>query len=298
MTLVSYERRGATSWIVMGAEDALTTMTVEIMSELRRGFDKARRDDEVNVIVLTGRGSAFMAGADLNFVQSATASQFKAFSRENQALASEILSCEKPIIAGINGHAIGGGLEVALACDIRVTAAEAKFGLPEVTIGLLHSTASSYTLPQLVGSGRAAELTLTGRLFSAEDAMQYGIVTSVVTRESLTTELTDLATRISNNSTAAMQWAKQLFRSGATSDIASAIALEEIGGLACFDSDERRRNLELYLTKLRSTNQSPHRDNTSQSELPLGGLSRSTPERSESSHHAPSTHREKNHVDH
>ena len=251
MSLTTYEVKDGVAWLVMGSDDRMTTMDVPIMRDLRAGIDRAWRDDDVKVVVLTGRGRAFMAGADLDFVRSASRDDFREFARENQALAAEMIACDKPIIAGINGHAVGGGLELALACDLRICAAEAKLGFPEVTIGLLHSTGSSYLLSRTVGYGRAKELTLTGRMFGASDALEYGLVTTVLPASDVPAESGRIANSMAGNARLAMGWAKKLFDAGTSGDVASALALEEIGNLACFDSDDRRKNLETYLDRLR-----------------------------------------------
>jgi enoyl-CoA hydratase len=238
--MLRYAVLDGAAWIRIGNEDqGLTLMTTGILALMRQAISEARQDEDVHVLVLTGVGRSFMVGADLAFVRDASVDDFRAFARENQALAAELMTCEKPIVAGINGHALGGGLEIALACDIRLCATAARLGFPEVTIGLLHSTGSSYLLSRLVGLGRAKELVLSGRQLDATEALRIGLVTSVHEANEMEEALRELAERIVASSRPALMWAKRIFDLGASSSFGSALSIEEIGNVACFDTDER-----------------------------------------------------------
>ena len=237
---VQYRVTGKIGWITMSQPGGgLTLMTTAIMASMRNVLAQAARDPAIRVIVLRSSGRSFMVGADLAFVRDASVAEFRRFARENQALASELRACPKIIVAGVNGHALGGGFELALACDVRVCAVEARLGFPEVSVGLLHSTGSSYLLSRMIGLGRAKELVLTGRQLDAAEALALGLVTSVVSRDDMDSELERIAGAIAANAPVALAWAKKIFDLGAGSDFGSALEIEEVGNVACFDTTDR-----------------------------------------------------------
>jgi len=249
METLTYSCQDHVAWVRMGKPGAMTLMTVELMRDLRTAFKLAGADADVRVLVLIGEGNAFIAGAHLGFVRDASSAEFAAFNRENQALAAEMLAFARPTIAAVNGHALGGGLEIAVACDLRVCSASARLGFPEVSVALLHSTGSSYLLPRLVGLGRAKELTLTGRLVDPTEAMTIGLVTQVVAAADLENAVSSMAASIASKAPVAVAWAKHIFDVGARVDVASALAIEGIGNRACFDTEDRREGARAFFEK-------------------------------------------------
>ena len=249
METLTYTREDNVAWVRMGKPQAMTLMTVELMRDLRAALSLAAADPDIRVLVIIGEGPAFVAGAHLGFVRDATSDQFAEFNRENQSLAAEMLAFTRPIIGGVNGHALGGGLEIALACDLRVCSASARLGFPEVSVALLHSTGSSYLLPRLIGLGRAKELTLTGRLVDPVEALSIGLVTQVVASDTLEEAVTAMATSIAHHAPVAVAWAKHIFDVGARIDVASALAIEAIGNRACFDTEDRHEGAQAFFEK-------------------------------------------------
>lgn len=246
---VRFELVDTVAWIRIGSQGELTLMSVPSMAQVREAVDQALGEESARVIVIAGEGTSFVAGADLAFIRSATEAEFRAFNRENQWLAYKLITCEKPTIAAINGHALGGGLEIALACDLRVCSAQAKIGFPEVSVGLLHSTGSSYLLPRLIGLARAKYLTLTGRILSAREALSYGLVDEVAERDQLEQAVSALASTIAAKAPVAVSWTKRIFDLGASTNLETALEVEAVGNRACFATQDRIEGANAFFEK-------------------------------------------------
>ncbi len=246
---ISYTREEHVGWIRMGQPDAMTLMSGPLMSEIRAALQTATADPEVRVLVLIGQGRTFIAGADLRFIRDASSEEFLEFNRENQSLAAELIGFERPTIAAVNGHALGGGLEIALACDIRVCATTARLGFPEVAVALLHSTGSSYLLPRMVGLARAKELTLTGRIIDAGEAVRIGLATNAVPPDMVEQVARETALSIAEKAPVAVAWTKRIFDVGAHSDLSAALSLEAVGNRACSETEDRVEGARAFFDK-------------------------------------------------
>jgi enoyl-CoA hydratase len=227
------------------ALNALNTRFFEEMDDLVAS--RAARAD-VRVLVVTGEGKAFVGGADIAEMSGKSAHQGTEFSKKGQATFRSLELLDKPVIAAVNGFALGGGLELALACDIRIASAKAKFGQPEVNLGLIPGYAATQRLPRLIGLGNALYMLFTAEMIGAEDALRMGLVQKVVEPEQLITAVTDLAKLIASKGPRAVKLIKRVARQGALLDFESGCALEAEKFGTLFDN-EGSEGMKAFLEK-------------------------------------------------
>jgi enoyl-CoA hydratase len=220
------------------------------ISELSQAFAQLRDDAAVGAIILTGAGDrGFVAGADIRELATYNAEQAMACARKGQALCDLIEKLGKPVIAAINGLALGGGCEIAMACTVRIASAAAKLGQPEVKLGVIPGYGGSQRLPRLIGRGRAMEMILGGEPISAETAAQWGLVNRVVPAEQLLACALELAGKIVANSSSAVALAMQAVNEGLDSPLAQGLILEaSLFGLS-FSTADMREGTQAFLEK-------------------------------------------------
>ena len=190
-------------------------MTAEMLDLLAEAIDVAENDQMVRCVVVTGAGDrAFCAGADVSSMATMTPEVAEAFSRKGHHTFLKILRLSKPVVAAVNGHALGGGCELAAACDIRIASDRARFGQPEVNLGFIPGWGGTQLLPRIVGPTKAKELLLTGQLLSASEALQAGLINKVVPSEKLIEEVNTLTAYLVNGPPIALAAAKKLVNSG------------------------------------------------------------------------------------
>ena len=199
--LIWIEVQDGIGWIKINREKKLNALNRELIDELHDRMVNFQNHPSVKVIVLTGSGDkAFVAGADISEFSSSEPQQAEALARHgNQVLFDFIAQLEKPVIAAINGYALGGGLELAMACHLRIAAQDAKMGLPEVSLGVIPGYGGTQRLPALIGKGNAMEMILTGDMISADKALQMGLINQVVPAEKLLQATISLAERLMKN---------------------------------------------------------------------------------------------------
>src|SRR3989304_2988344 len=186
---VLYHGEKGIARIILNRPEALNAMNKDVLQQLASLLDKARGDDAVRAVIITGTGEkAFSAGADITFLNQASPLEVRDLALTAVSVNNKIETLGKVVVAAINGYALGGGLELAEACMLRVAVRQTRLGHPEVRIGALAGFGGTTRLPRLIGKGRAAELLLTGRLVTAEEALQIGLVNSVVKPEDLLSE--------------------------------------------------------------------------------------------------------------
>lgn len=229
----------------------MNALNTGFVLEIERAFDEMAADTDVLVIVCTGEGRAFIAGADIAEMSSFTPLQARVFAQNGHRLLGKVANIEKPVIAAINGWALGGGCEFALACDIRIMAEGAKIGQPEVGLGLIPGFGGTQRLPRLVGPGIAKELIFTGEHIDAATALRCGLVNRVVPADQLVAAAEELARRIAGMGPCAVRLAKSCINHGLDTDLTTGNAYEiEAFGL-CFASFEPAEGTKAFLEKRR-----------------------------------------------
>ncbi len=236
---LSYQVESGAAIVTIKRPQALNALSQDLMAEIAEVADVIIQDPEVQVVIFTGEGKAFVAGADiaeLSEIKDAFAARESA--TFGQAVMGEISSLPVPTIAAINGYALGGGLELALACDLRVASTKAKLGLPEVGLGLIPGYGGTQRLPRLIGRGRALDLIFTGRHVSAEEALSLGIVNRVA--EDALAAAKELAAAIRKNAPLALALAKESVTRGEGLELAQALEVEaDLFGFAATTQDMR-----------------------------------------------------------
>lgn len=219
--------------LTINRPEALNALSSLFFKEMDLRLDEISSREDVQIVVITGEGKAFVAGADIAEMARMNPEQAKEFSRVGQAAFRKLELLEKPVIAAVNGFALGGGCELALACDIRIASSKAKFGQPEVNLGLIPGYAGTQRLPRLIGLGNALFLLFSGDTITAEQARQMGLVQQVVEPESLMPTVRELAAKIVSKGPRAIKLVKQVARKGLLMGFESGCQLEsrEFGSL-------------------------------------------------------------------
>jgi len=246
---ISRQQRAAI--ITINRPGALNALDSETFDELSDALEKLDGDESVSAIIITGEGKAFVAGADIAELKGMDAFQARAFSLKGQQVFDQIESLNKPVIAAVNGFCLGGGCELAMACDIRVASEKAKFGQPEVNLGTTPGFAGTQRLPRLVGEGRAKELLMTGDIIDAGAAHQIGLVNKVVAPEGLMDAVMELAGKISAKGPVAISLVKSVIHKGLQIDLASGSAMENDAFGLCFASGQAPEGMAAFLEKRR-----------------------------------------------
>jgi enoyl-CoA hydratase/carnithine racemase len=226
------------------------TLTPELLMELEGAFAALARDETVKAVVLTGAGRFFVAGAEIRVLAGiASSKDGMEMALRGQAILSRIEALEKPVIAAINGACLGGGLELALCCHIRIAAESARLGLPEITLGIMPGFGGTQRLPRILGRSKATELILTGDLISAQEAKALGLVSQVVPDADLLRQVQGLARRIASKGQVAVRTALRAIHQGEATGLSEGLALEArlFGGLC--ESEDKKEGLTAFLEK-------------------------------------------------
>lgn len=236
---VLYEKRNGVGYVTMNRPDKLNALNNRIMEELDGCFQEIQKDDEVRVVILTGAGEkAFVAGADIKELAEQAPLQGKERSQRGQRVLDSIENLGKPVIAAVNGYALGGGCELALACTLRIASETARFGQPEVRLGIIPGYGGTQRLARLVGKGRALEMILTGEPVNAQEAYRIGLVNQVVPAEKLMLAAEELAQKIMPNAPLAIKLALESVNHGLEMTQKEGQFLEAtLFGLCCATAD-------------------------------------------------------------
>jgi enoyl-CoA hydratase len=235
--------------LTINRPEALNAMDVAMLGELSEAIAQVESDDEVRVLVITGAGKAFVAGGDILHMSGFSPRRAKEWSDLGQRTLSKIENMKKPVIAAVNGYALGGGNELAMACDIRVASDRAVFGQPEVRLGMIAGFGGTQRLTRLVGSGRAKEMLFTGDQYDAESACKMGLVNKVVPADELLDYCLDMARRIAARGTQAVRLSKEAVNHGQDMDLEKALQLESGLYALVFSTDEPREGCGAFLDK-------------------------------------------------
>ena len=247
---LSVDRDGAVALVTINRPKVLNALNQPTMDELGRAFLELKQDQTVRAIILTGAGEkAFVAGADINELAVQTPTGGREYALKGQQVFEAIERLGKPVIAAINGYALGGGCELAMACTLRIAADTAKMGQPEITLGILPGYAGTQRLSRLVGKGKAMELILTGVPITADEAMRIGLVNRVVAAADLMTEARTLAQQLARNAPIAMAYIMSAVNEGLEMPFAEACAFEAtLFGLVA-STEDMREGTRAFLEK-------------------------------------------------
>lgn len=244
------------SMIEVKKEDGIAILTINnppmnvlntnLLLQMGKIFDELKKE-EVDVIIITGAGKAFVAGADIKEMRAKNPGQASEFSKLGQSILNRIENFPKPVIGAVNGFALGGGTELAMCCDIIVASENAKFGQPEVSLGIIPGFGGTQRLPRLVGKNKAKELIFTGSIIDANEALRIGLVNIVVKHEDMMGAAKKLAEKIKSNAPIAVKLSKELINRDV--DLKDAFSLEADAFTLCFSTEDRKEGVNAFVEK-------------------------------------------------
>lgn len=246
-----YEKTGGIATLRLNRPAARNALSRALVQALIDAVEDARRDSAIRCVLVTGAGLAFCAGGDLKDMHAMTAEEFREYIVLLQRLSAEMRRLAKPSIAAVHGHALAGGFELALSCDIRIADESAVFALPDTAIGLSPTSGMTYLLPRIVGLGRAKHLTMTGDAVDAREAERIGLVTRVVAAGELEQAARELAERIAAHPPLGLRYIKLGYDLAADTDFTTALTFETEAEVRCFDTEECRAFLAAFANRKR-----------------------------------------------
>jgi len=247
---VLYEKKDAIAYVTLNRPKVLNALSQRTWEDLRAAFEDARDDAAVRGVILTGAGDkAFIAGADISELAHVTSVEAEKSSSYGQEVLNLVENLGKPVIAAINGYALGGGCETAMACTIRVAVENAKFGQPEVTLGLIPGGGGTQRLPRLVGKGRALQLILSGGMINAQEAYRIGLVNEVVPAADLITRAEAILKQIFSVAPLAVKYSLEAVNKGLETSQAEGLSLEASLFGICAGTEDKKEGTQAFLEK-------------------------------------------------
>jgi len=244
------EKKDGIGILSVNRPESLNALNIDVMKELKEAIGTVAGDDDVQVLIITGVGDkSFVAGADIKFMQNLNPVEGRVWGMLGQKVFRAIEELEKPVIAAVNGFCLGGGCELAMAADIRLASEKAKFGQPEVGLGITPGHGGTQRLPRIVGEGRAMELCLTAQMIDAQEAYRIGLVNHVYPAEELLGAARAMAVRIMKNAPVAVRYSKVAINRGMQADLDTAMAIEaDLFGL-CFSTSDQKEGMKAFVNK-------------------------------------------------
>jgi len=247
---IIYEKSEGIATITLNRPEALNAFSKEAVGEILQALEDVRNDENVRVVVLTGAGEkAFSAGMDIKSMSGMTVLRAREISLMGEKLCLALENLEKPVIAALNGYALGGGLEVAMSCDLRIASETARMGQTEVNIGLIPGWGGTQRLTRLVGRTKAKELVFTGRMIDAKTAEQLGIINMAVPPDKFRETVKQFALELASKAPVAVRVAKALINKGADIGLDSALALEREGFGVVASTDDLKEGVSAFAEK-------------------------------------------------
>ena len=253
MSFVTLEAKGPIGILTMNRPEALNALNEQVLRDLDAALDQAAAQDDILVLVLTGAGRSFVAGADIAQMKDLSPMEAKRFGLFGNGVFLKLENFPKPVIAAVNGFALGGGCELAMSCDIRVASEKAKFGQPEVGLGITPGFGGTQRLARIVGTSNAMELILTAKTISAAQAQEMGLVSHVYPPEELMDKALELAQAIAANAQVAVRESKAAIRRGLQTDPATGAAFEAEAFALCFATEDQKDAMTAFVNKEKVT---------------------------------------------
>ena len=251
MAFVELEQRGHVGLITINRPEVLNALNLQVLREFDLILDQVESNEDIYVLVITGAGRAFVAGADIGEMANFTAADAKTFSRNGNSVLLRLTRFPRPVIAAVNGYALGGGCELAMSCDIRIGSDKAKFGMPEVGLGITPGFGGTQRLVRLIGVGKAKEMLYTCAQIGAEEALKVGLVNAVYSAEELMPAAEKMAQKIARNAPIAVRATKKAANDGLQTDMDTAIAIEAKLFGSCFETEDQRNGMTAFVEKRR-----------------------------------------------
>jgi len=246
---LKYEVKNNVAYVTINRPEALNALNKTVLEELFDAFTRIDEDADVRAVILTGEGRSFVAGADIAQMSSLTVAEGRAFGAYGQKVMNFMEKIEKQIIAAVNGFALGGGCELSMACDFRIASSKAKFGQPEVGLGITPGFGGTQRLSKLVGKGMAKYMILTAVTINAEEALRIGLVEKVVEPEALMATCEEIAQTIASKAPIAVGMSKTCINKGDHLDLFSGSALEAEAFGGCFGTEDQKEGMRAFLEK-------------------------------------------------
>lgn len=247
---VLLEKEGNIAILTINRPKALNALNSETLQDLDKALEQLENESDIYAVILRGAGDkSFVAGADISEMKNLNEEQGKEFGLLGNKVFRRLENLDKPVIAAISGFALGGGCELAMACDIRIASEKAKFAQPEAGLGITPGFGGTQRLPRLVGTGVAKEMIYTGRIVKADEALRIGLINKVVSPELLMGEAKKLADMISINAPIAVKLCKDAINRGTQVDIDSAIVIEANDFGKCFDTEDQKEGMSAFIER-------------------------------------------------
>ncbi|WP_295159771.1 enoyl-CoA hydratase-related protein [uncultured Brachyspira sp.] len=249
MEFIKYEEKGMIGIITISREKALNALNSQVLDEIEKTFDAVNLD-AIRCLILTGAGDkSFVAGADIAEMSTINKSQGEAFGKKGNDVFRKIETFPIPVIAAINGFALGGGCEIAMSCDIRICSDNAMFGQPEVGLGITPGFGGTQRLPRIVGVGMAKQMIYSAKNIKADEALRIGLVNAVYTQSELMAQAEKLANSIASAAPIAVRNSKKAINDGLQTDMDKAIVIEEKLFGNCFETEDQKEGMKAFLEK-------------------------------------------------
>lgn len=249
MSFVKYEQKDQVAVLTIDRPEALNALNTQVLCDLDEAIAKVEQADDVRVVILTGAGRSFVAGADIGEMKGFSAIDGKKFGVHGGSIFLRLENLSKPVIAAVNGFALGGGCELAMACDIRLASEKAKFGQPETGLGITPGFGGTQRLARLVGMGMAKQLVYSALNIKADEALRIGLVNAVYPQAELMENVMKLANKIAKNAPIAVRHCKKAINEGISKPINEAVAVEEKLFGDCFETHDQVEGMQCFLSR-------------------------------------------------
>ncbi len=247
---ILYEKADGIATVTLNRPDKLNALNSTVYKELYNAFETAENDPEVHVLIITGAGDrAFAAGSDVAEMEKMGPLEAQAFMGTIRKASDFLYAMSKPTIAVINGYALGGGCELSMCCDLRIASEKARFGQPEISLGLIPGASGTQRLPRLIGAAKAKELIFLGDMIDAATALNLGLVNKVVPVDKLMEEAMAWATKLAGFSGPVLAMAKAAINTGLETDLASGLSMETGCNVLCFATEDQKEGMSAFLNK-------------------------------------------------